>query len=222
MLLAIDTSTRRIGLALYQEDAVLHEAVWSSQNYHTMQLAPAIEDALAQAGIQMDDLGAVAVATGPGSFTGLRIGMALAKGLALARRLALIGIPTLDVTAAGQPLQALPLAAVLQSGRGRLAVGWYQAGKKGWVANGMPEVHTADSLLEKLSEPTIICGELSVEERRTLRRVRKLALLVSPALAMRRPALLAEIAWNRWQAGKTDDPASLTPQYLHYNEPIAS
>lgn len=222
MLLAIDTSTRRIGLALYQEDAVLHEAVWSSQNYHTMQLAPAIKEALAQAGAQMDELGAVAVATGPGSFTGLRIGMALAKGLALAQRLALIGIPTLDVTAASQPIQALPLAAVLQVGRGRLAVGWYQAGKKGWLANGAPEIHTADSLLERINEPTVICGELSVDERRILRRARKLALLVSPALAMRRPALLAEIGWQRWQAGKVDDPNSLTPQYLHFNDPIAS
>jgi tRNA threonylcarbamoyladenosine biosynthesis protein TsaB len=222
MLLAVDTSTRRIGLALYEEDGVLHEAVWSSPNYHTMQLAPAVEEALAKAGFAITDLEAIAIATGPGSFTGLRIGMAFAKGLALARRIALVGIPSLDVLAAGQPLKQLPMAAVLRAGRGRLAVGWYQAGKKNWEATGQMDVFTAESLAEQLNEPTLVCGELAVEERRTLRRNRRHVILASPAWSVRRPAFLAELAWVRWQAGRTDDPTSLSPIYLHYNDPIAS
>jgi tRNA threonylcarbamoyladenosine biosynthesis protein TsaB len=222
MLLAVDTSTRRIGLALYEEDGVLHEAVWSSPNYHTMQLAPAVEEALAKAGFAITDLEAIAIATGPGSFTGLRIGMAFAKGLALARRIALVGIPSLDVLAAGQPLKQLPMAAVLRAGRGRLAVGWYQAGKKNWEATGRLDVFTAESLAEQLNEPTLVCGELAVEERRTLRRNRRHVILASPAWSVRRPAFLAELAWVRWQAGRTDDPTSLSPIYLHYNDPIAS
>jgi tRNA threonylcarbamoyladenosine biosynthesis protein TsaB len=222
MLLAVDTSTRRIGLALYEEDGVLHEAVWSSPNYHTMQLAPAVEEALAKAGFAITDLEAIAIATGPGSFTGLRIGMAFAKGLALARRIALVGIPSLDVLAAGQPLKQLPMAAVLRAGRGRLAVGWYQAGKKNWEATGQLDVFTAESLAEQLNEPTLVCGELAVEERRTLRRNRRHVILASPAWSVRRPAFLAELAWVRWQAGRTDDPTSLSPIYLHYNDPIAS
>jgi tRNA threonylcarbamoyladenosine biosynthesis protein TsaB len=222
MLLAVDTSTRRIGLALYEEDGVLHEAVWSSPNYHTMQLAPAVEEALVKAGFAITDLEAIAIATGPGSFTGLRIGMAFAKGLALARRIALVGIPSLDVLAAGQPLKQLPMAAVLRAGRGRLAVGWYQAGKKNWEATGQMDVFTAESLAEQLNEPTLVCGELAVEERRTLRRNRRHVILASPAWSVRRPAFLAELAWVRWQAGRTDDPTSLSPIYLHYNDPIAS
>jgi tRNA threonylcarbamoyladenosine biosynthesis protein TsaB len=222
MLLAVDTSTRRIGLALYEEDGVLHEAVWSSPNYHTMQLAPAVEEALVKAGFAITDLEAIAIATGPGSFTGLRIGMAFAKGLALARRIALVGIPSLDVLAAGQPLKQLPMAAVLRAGRGRLAVGWYQAGKKNWEATGQLDVFTAESLAEQLNEPTLVCGELAVEERRTLRRNRRHVILASPAWSVRRPAFLAELAWVRWQAGRTDDPTSLSPIYLHYNDPIAS
>jgi tRNA threonylcarbamoyladenosine biosynthesis protein TsaB len=222
MLLAVDTSTRRIGLALYEEDGVLHEAVWSSPNYHTMQLAPAVEEALVKAGFAITDLEAIAIATGPGSFTGLRIGMAFAKGLALARRIALVGIPSLDVLAAGQPLKQLPMAAVLRAGRGRLAVGWYQAGKKNWEATGRLDVFTAESLAEQLNEPTLVCGELAVEERRTLRRNRRHVILASPAWSVRRPAFLAELAWVRWQAGRTDDPTSLSPIYLHYNDPIAS
>jgi tRNA threonylcarbamoyladenosine biosynthesis protein TsaB len=181
-----------------------------------------VEEALAKAGFAITDLEAIAIATGPGSFTGLRIGMAFAKGLALARRIALVGIPSLDVLAAGQPLKQLPMAAVLRAGRGRLAVGWYQAGKKNWEATGRLDVFTAESLAEQLNEPTLVCGELAVEERRTLRRNRRHVILASPAWSVRRPAFLAELAWVRWQAGRTDDPTSLSPIYLHYNDPIAS
>jgi tRNA threonylcarbamoyladenosine biosynthesis protein TsaB len=222
MLLAVDTSTRRIGLALYSEDGVLHESVWISHNYHTMQLAPAIEAALTQAGLALNDLKAVGVAVGPGSFTGLRIGLALAKGLALARHLPLIGIPTLDVLAYALPVQDIPLAVVIQSGRGRLAVGWYQAGKKGWTGVGQPEVFTLETLVDRLNEPVLLCGELSDEERRTLRRNRRFIQLASLAWSLRRPGFLAEMAWQRWQRGKIDDPVTLAPIYLHYGDPIAS
>ena len=58
---------------------------------------------------------------GPGSFTGLRIGLALAKGMALARHLPVIGVPTLDILAAAQPVREENLVAILLAGRGRLA-----------------------------------------------------------------------------------------------------
>lgn len=228
MLLAVDTSSRNIGLALYLEDRVIHESVWVSDNYHTTQLAPAVQQALQQSGVQISDLQAVAVAIGPGSFTGLRIGMALAKGLALARHLPLVGIPSLDILAASQPVQDLPLIAVLQVGRGRLAGRAYRAEKVprssqfAWRAYGALENFTAESLSERLQEQTIICGELYEEDRLTLRRNRKLVVLATPAWSVRRPAFLAELAWKRWQAGDTDDPNQLKPIYLHHGDPIAS
>lgn len=223
MLLAVDTSTKTMGLALYQEDYLIYEAVWHSENYHTIQLAPAIQTAVEQANLTFDDLEAVAVAIGPGSFTGLRIGMALAKGLALARKIPIIGVPSLDIVAASHPLQDIPLVAVLQAGRERLAVDWYMAEKKSWKSRNELEVLTPDVLNEKLVTPTIVCGELSAAERQAVRRNnRKNALLASPAWSVRRPAILAEIAWSRWQKGQLDEPATLAPIYVHYGDPIAS
>ena len=104
MLLALDTSTRTVGVALYDGVQVLSELVWNSKDYHTVELAPAVAETLSKSGVAIEDLQALVVATGPGSFTGLRIGLALAKGIALVRHLPLIGIPTLDVLAA--PLNA--------------------------------------------------------------------------------------------------------------------
>jgi tRNA threonylcarbamoyladenosine biosynthesis protein TsaB len=175
---------------------------------------------LAKTRLKPAELGALAVALGPGSFTGLRIGLALAKGLALAQEIPLIGVPTLDILAAGQPILPLPLAAVLQAGRGRLAVGWYQAIEQEWKSASQVEILTPQELSERIQSPTWVCGEFTEEERRLLSRKRKNVLLASPALSLRRPAFLAELAWKRWQAGQVDDPASLAPIYLHYHDPI--
>lgn len=220
MLLAIDTSTRVVGVALYDGKQVLSEAIWASQDYHTVELAPVIAELLGRMRISVSDLKAVAVALGPGSFTGLRIGLALAKGMALARHLALVGIPSLDVIAAAQPLRDLPLAAVLRAGRGRLAVGWYKSERGNWKSNGNPEVLTAESLADRLKEPTLVCGELTDEDRHLLARKRGIALIASPAQSLRRPSYLAELAWRRWQVGRIDDPTTLVPYYLHFSESI--
>jgi len=216
MLLAVDTSTSQLGLALYDGAIVAAELTWTSRARHTVELAPALSGLLGRVGLSMSGLSALAVALGPGSFTSLRVGLAFVKGLALARKLPIIGIPTLDAVAASMPVQEeIPLAAVLQAGRGRIAVRWYHASENGWTAEGPNEATTADKLAEAIHHPTLVVGELSAEERQRLSRKRKNILLASPAQSVRRPALLAELAWNRWQAGQTDEAASLAPIYLH-------
>jgi tRNA threonylcarbamoyladenosine biosynthesis protein TsaB len=220
MLLALDTSTRIVGLALFDGVQILSEMMWQTKNYHTVELAPSVADMLAQSGVKASGLTALAVATGPGSFTGLRIGLALAKGMVLANRLALVGVPSLDILAAAQPLRQGPMVAVLRAGRGRLAVGWYQASNSTWRARGGVEALTAQELSERIQEPTLVCGELTEEEQRLLSRKRKNVILAPAAQSVRRPAWLAELGWKRWLTGRVDDPNMLAPIYLHYNEPI--
>jgi len=215
MLLAIDTSTAQIGLALYDGATVPGELVWQSRAHHTEQLAPALAGLLDRVGVTMDSVKALGVAIGPGSFTSLRVGLAFVKGLTLARHLPLIGIPTLDIIAASVPLSDRKLAAVLQAGRGRLAVGWYKPTGSGWQAYGPATTMTAEELEKIIRKPVIVCGELTAEDRQCLARKFKNVMLASPAQCVRRPGVLAEIAWNRWQAGKTDAAASLAPIYLH-------
>jgi tRNA threonylcarbamoyladenosine biosynthesis protein TsaB len=215
MLLAVDTSTARIGIALYDGSQVLAESVWTGKQHHTTQLAPALAGLLSRTNVSMDMIGALGVALGPGSFTSLRVGLSLVKGIALARKLSVIGISTMDVIAAAQPLSKIPLAVVLQAGRGKLALGLYKSSKNGWQARGLARVVTIDELADKIARPTIVAGELSAEERQRLARKKVNIKLASPAQCVRRPAILAELAWRRWQAGNVDDAASLAPVYLH-------
>lgn len=220
MLLALDSSTRLIGLALFDGTQVVGETIWLSQNHHTVELAPAVANLLETCSTPAFALRCLAVAIGPGSFTGLRIGLGLVKGMALALHLPVVGVPTLDFLAAAQPVQDLPMAAVLKAGRGRLAVGWYSNQSGRWQAEGSATVMTAEELAQSIHKPTVVCGELTAEERQLLARKRRNVLLASPAQGMRRPSFLAEIAWKRWQIGQLDDPVTLAPIYLHTADPI--
>lgn len=220
MLLAVDSSTQWMGLALYDGSQVLSEVIWRTRNHHTVELAPAMQGLFERAGVHPTDLQALAVALGPGSFTSLRIGLAVVKGMAMARHLPVVGVPTLDVLAAAQPRSDLPLAAVLQAGRNRLALVWYDCTPNGWQARGEPQVTTVEDLSAQIRRPTLVCGELDAAQRQILARKRRNVILSSPALSVRRPAYLAELAWQRWQAGQTDDVISLAPIYLHVAEAI--
>jgi tRNA threonylcarbamoyladenosine biosynthesis protein TsaB len=219
MLLAVDTSTSQIGLALYDGAQVLAESLWTTKTRHTVELAPAVAKMLAHTGVKMDEIKALAVAIGPGSFTSLRVGLSFIKGLAFARALPTVGINTLDVVAASQPVTRLPLACLLPAGRGRLALGWYRAKSNEWQAAGGPVIITAEALSASVERDSVICGDLTAAERQTLMNNEHIR-LVSPALSTRRPAILAELAYTRWQAGRVDDISTLAPIYLHIAEPI--
>jgi tRNA threonylcarbamoyladenosine biosynthesis protein TsaB len=238
MLLAVDTSTPQIGLALYDGAQVLAESLWTSKARHTVELAPAVSEMLAHTDLKISQLKALAVAVGPGSFTALRVGISFIKGLAFAQSLPVIGVNTLDVVAASQAPVDLPLVCVLPAGRGRLAVSWfnnqlpknhhqaetrrigaYPGGHGKWLPESAAQIMTAEGLAEKITTDTIVCGDLTAAERQILKK-NPLAHLVSPAMGARRPALLAELAYLRWQAGAVDDAANLAPLYLHLADPI--
>jgi tRNA threonylcarbamoyladenosine biosynthesis protein TsaB len=118
-LLALDTSTQTAGVALYADDTLLAEVSWPAGRAQTTALLGEIDRLLCLGGLRPPDLGAVAVATGPGSFNGLRVGLATAKGLAFALDLPLLGVPTLDAAAYPHGGHGRPVRAVIAAGRGR-------------------------------------------------------------------------------------------------------
>lgn len=215
MLLAIDTSTSQVGLALYDGTQILSEMTWTTRQHHTTELAPALTGLLNRCGVSMDMVSAVGVAIGPGSFTSLRVGLSLAKGIALARHIPVIGISTFDIIAAAQPAGKFPLIAVIAAGRKRIAFSEYKCIKNQWQAQGEVRSGTVDELADEINSPTYVAGELTSEDRTRLSRKRKNVLLASPVYCVRRPSILAELAWERLQNNNVDDAATLAPVYLH-------
>ena len=215
MLLAIDTSTAQVGLALYDGNQILGEMTWTTRLHHTTELAPALMGLLARSDVTMDLISALGVAIGPGSFTSLRVGLSLAKGIALACHIPVVGIPTLNIIAAAQPLGKYPLVTVIQAGRKRIAIGWYKNIKNQWQIQGQVRSATVDELADEIESSTYIAGELTPEDRNRLARKRANVLLSPPMNCVRRPSILADLAWTRWKNDAVDDAATLAPVYLH-------
>ncbi|MDP2954115.1 MAG: tRNA (adenosine(37)-N6)-threonylcarbamoyltransferase complex dimerization subunit type 1 TsaB, partial [Chloroflexota bacterium] len=135
MLLAIDTATEWVGLALYDGDCLRSEIGWRTRAGHTVELTPSLVRMLAREDTSPQALSAIAISLGPGSFTGLRIGLSLGKALAYALGIPLVGIPTLDILAYSAHRQPFPICALIRAGRGRIAAGFYRQGE-GWGPKG--------------------------------------------------------------------------------------
>lgn len=224
MLLALDTATRYMSIALHDGDTLLAEQTWHTGNRHNELLANSLQQMMTVCGVQMTDLSVVAVANGPGSYTGLRIGVAFAKGIAAVRHLPLVGVSTLDILAAGQPFQNARnrLIPVVQAGRGRVIAGLYRVRKGRWEATAEPQIHKWNALLDDLEEGSYaITGEIDEKGRQAIEAYKTrdgLSLtLVAPVHRARRAGFLAQEAWRRYTDGDPQDFAAgkVLPVYLN-------
>jgi tRNA threonylcarbamoyladenosine biosynthesis protein TsaB len=215
MILAIDTATRWTGLALFDGKTIIAEEGWRGLNTQTVELTPAVGALLHRSGLDASDLKAIAVAIGPGSYTSLRVGLAVAKGMSLAHQTPLIGVPTLDIIASSIGLRTGALLVAVEAGRTRVVAGLYRwEERKGWQPSEKPIIETWQTLLFHLENPTTFAGEISPEAAKLIRASKKPFHLVPAAASVRRAGYLAETGWKRWRQGQVDDAATLAPNYL--------
>lgn len=215
MLLAIDTSTDTASVALAWEGRVLSELTWHSEQNHSRELLPAAEFLLRQAKATIKDVTAVAVAKGPGSYNGLRVGMSTAKGLCLALGIPLIGVGTLEVEAFPKAGTGLPICPVFEAGRGELAAATYRLLEGDWKQLQEEHITTVEVLCQGIQEPTVFCGQMAPSTATQIREcLGERAIFVEGAALLRRAGYLAELGWRRLKVGLTDDIATLQPLYL--------
>ncbi|HYO50340.1 MAG TPA: tRNA (adenosine(37)-N6)-threonylcarbamoyltransferase complex dimerization subunit type 1 TsaB [Chloroflexia bacterium] len=222
MILAIDTSTEMAGIALYKPgDGVLAEQSWWSGREQTTQLLPNVQRLMSLVGTGIQEIKGVAVATGPGSFSGVRIGISTAKSMAYALQVPLWGVPSLDVLAYQQvAVTAAQVCAVLSMGRGRLAWALYRTRGTRWqrltaYLNGTVQEMAQCVIPHENNLATIFCGEINAETAGTLSAILgKEAAIAPAAAAVRRAGYLAELALQRANRGEADDPATLQAIYL--------
>ena len=210
MELAIDTSTRYASVAVADCGAVVAEQTWRSGRNHSVELAPAVRRVMALAGARMDRLTAIYVASGPGGFSALRVGMSTAKAMSAAVGAPLVAVPTLDVEAEPYLGLGMPVHAVMTAGKTRRYLGRFSEGR-------LPEYGVVDDhdLATHATEKTLFCGEGLTEVKDILAaRLGSRAIIARVAPPTRRPGALAALAYARLQKGDTADVESLQPLYL--------
>ena len=212
MLLGIDTATERASVALDCGLEIHSEHSWRSGNNHTVELAPYVNRMMISAGVNAQSLRGIAVALGPGSFTGLRIGLGFAKGLSIAHSIPLVGVSTLDILAYMQPKYDCVLLAFIAAGRNRIVSGKYNWHSGGWKADGAPCITTWQKIIKETESGSFyICGEVDTVDREEFG---ENVLIAPPPLNVRRAAYLISIARKRIDTGDLDEPNALSPYYL--------
>ena len=211
-VLAVETSTLAGGVALLDGERIRGEYSLDVSATHSERLMPAIDRVLTDAGWTPADLQGLAAAVGPGSFTGLRIGLSAVKGLALALGIPIAAVPTLDAMAASLPFASLPVCPVLDARKGEVYCALYRwdgaAMRREWDYLAL----APGALAARLTEPVILLGDAAVTIRTPHAR---------PAPPHRRvpsPASVGVLGLARLLAGDTVGVADLVPIYLRPSE----
>lgn len=214
LILAIDTSTEQASVALTEDETIRAEWSWTAQRNHSRHLTRVVRELLALEGIHASALAAITVACGPGSFSGVRVGVSYAKGLAMALSIPVVGISTLDVigfqaSAFGADVWALTLA-----GRGMLNLAHYQGSVDDWGRMGDYLVVTPDRAAELVGSAALLAGPGAELVAATLaRRGHEIRIACRP-WQLRRAGYLAELGRRYLDAGGEDQLDSLEPIYL--------
>jgi len=211
-VLGIDTSTMTGGVALLKDDELVGESVLNIRTTHSERLLPALERLLADGGLAVGDLDLLSVVTGPGSFTGLRIGVATAKGLSYALGISAVGVTTLE--AYGSQFEFFPgvVIALVDARRGNV---FWQAFLRG-VAVHEPSYGSLQDVLTwcslELQEPYLFVGDGSID------RVELLPMTAPASQSLLRPSAVAHLGYRRYLAGEHSDAFTLNPTYMRQTE----
>jgi len=222
IILGIDTSTKFCNLGLIEDENILIEyTINGLKKKHSSILLSAIKDLLKTMDLKLEKINGIAVSIGPGSFTGLRIGLGVAKGLSYACSLPLLGIPTLDAMAF--PLKEIPylICPILESKKDEIYDVVFQGGDS---LHRVMDYKCEDiqSLLVRLSplkEEIIFLGDGIKKYRDIIKeKIGKDALFIDSQINLSMAANVAFLGLNKLKKGEEDDISILTPFYLRKSE----
>ncbi len=214
-ILALESAGKRGTVAALVDDRLLHEQPLSPGQRSAQSLVPAMIACLREVGWSPSQVDLVAVTSGPGSFTGLRVGVTAAKTFAYAADCEVLGIDTLRAVAAQLPAGSPSTCVVIDAQRQQLVAGWFRI-------DGQGNVHTLratsildrDAWLSELTPETIVTGTgLAAARGELLERLPEGVTPADASLWEPRAATVGSLAWQEYQAGRRDDLWELVPNY---------
>ena len=243
-LLVIDTSTAVMSIALMDGERLLVESNQIVERRHSDKLLPAIKELITSAGLTMQDIDGVAVGRGPGTYTGVRIGVTTAKTLAWSLSVPLLGISSLEALAYGalseteggkETGERTWLVPMMNARRDQVYAGLYEAKNRHWGCLAADGVQLIDEWLDRIvmlygqedadqaPQQIIFVGEeLELEERIEARWRDVDIRSVHMQEQHMRASALGLLAQQRWMSGEQDDVHRMVPNYTQLSEAEAN
>jgi tRNA threonylcarbamoyladenosine biosynthesis protein TsaB len=216
-ILGLDTATSCASLGIIDDGEVVAEYALRREGALSTGLLPAIQTLLEAVRLALTDIDGIAVSLGPGSFTGLRVGLSAVKGLALAAERPVAGIPTLDALASNLPFTTYLICPLLDARKGEVYTALYKNGVGDQVEQLTPyQTLSPAALMEQIPHQEMVflgdgvkgCKELIMQ------RLGQKAFFAPPHLGFLRGTTVAELGLKRIRQGASDDIASLVPIYV--------
>lgn len=218
-VLGIETATMTGSVAVMTEYRLLAEYTLTSQMTHTERLLSAIDHLLTAAALRVHDLDGIAVSVGPGSFTGLRIGVTTAKSLAYSLRKPVAAIPSLDALATQFVLTDMLICPMLDARKKEVYAALYRPAGTHMKRVSEYAVIAPERFLREIQEPTVFLGDGVLAYRSMIESiVGENAVFADPAHLFPRGSLIAQCGCERIAQGDTDDCLALTPLYVRQSE----
>jgi tRNA threonylcarbamoyladenosine biosynthesis protein TsaB len=221
-ILAFDTSTVVAAVAVSEDTKLLGEYILNHERKHSEKIMPMADYLLKDLGLKHSEMDLYAASTGPGSFTGLRIGVSTVKAMAYAAKKPAAGIPTLDVLAFNAISFDELICPMIDARNGQVYTALYKK-EKGTVINITEYMGVSiDTILDKVEETgkrTVFIGEGAVLHKELiLSRLGNSAELMPGNLGIPRASSVAHLAYLKAQTGQLRDPFDMVPFYLRKSQ----
>lgn len=217
IVLASDTSTKRAHFALLEGVSLQHEVLITTEKKHGETILPAIEELLSMAGREIGEVDLFVTTVGPGSFTGIRVGVSALKGLAFALNKPLVGVSTLETLAMNVPDSSMVVCPMMDARRDEIYTGLYKFNGEAGVPEQTGEeraVAPAD-FLEKLNGDVLFLGDGAIRYERLIRRMLpKRSFFVPPSENDISAGAAGLLGVHKFRSGDFIESALLKPRYL--------
>ncbi|OEG00257.1 tRNA (adenosine(37)-N6)-threonylcarbamoyltransferase complex dimerization subunit type 1 TsaB [Vulcanibacillus modesticaldus] len=221
-ILAIDTSTDVMGVSLLDENRVLAEVTTNLKKNHSIRLMPTIEQLFEEVKWEPKAIDLIAVAKGPGSYTGVRIGITTAKTMAWALKIPLIGVSTLEAMAYPHQNFTGLISPIIDARRGRVYTGLYKKVENKWTNVESDQITPLSkwlNLLQQTQEAVLFVGDdVELHHENIYQELGDMVSFSSSAFNIPRPSVIGLIAKERYLNGKRDDIYDFSPSYLQLAE----
>ncbi len=199
-ILGIDTSSNASSVAVIEDNKLICEYTVNTKTTHSQKLMPMIENMLLMSGINIKEIDAIAICVGPGSFTGLRIGMATAKAISHVNNLPVIGVNSLEILAGNMDLCDKKICSILDAQRNQVYTGRYKF-ENGSIVEIQPvDVVEIENLLEEISKDNdewILVGEAVYKYEEKIKEIKNID-IPAPSHNVTKASSLCSIAMEKY------------------------
>ena len=221
-ILALDSSGIVASVAVIEDDILLAEYTVNYKKTHSQTLLPMLDEVVKMTELDLETIDAIAVAAGPGSFTGLRIGSATAKGLGLALKKPLIAVPTVDALAYNLYDVSGLICPIMDARRSQVYTGIYRFEEHKLVAVKQQWASPVTELIEelnKIGEPVTFLGDGVPVFRRMIEEKQPVTYYFSPAhVNNQRAAAVGTLGMIYYKEGRTETAMEHVPEYLRVSQ----